>query len=219
MLLCGAGLSMPAPSSLPSAAAVAQSCFDRWVLVEPLAPELRDDIEGLVCAGAINLGVPERIISKGTKDSFMRPASGTGGKVADDSRSGGCLRTMIDVLSSSPSRTRHWPTCFADDFEAKLGSPADGSRWELMQTARPILTDKWISHLYRERCCRWSTRRRGKTHFGTRSQSNGGRTLITGDSADEPSDVQHLATGTRSSVWGVSFVGHVRPNGSAAVSD
>jgi hypothetical protein len=47
MFLCGAGLSMPAPSSLPSAVAVAEECFDRWNVVEPLAPELRQDIEKL----------------------------------------------------------------------------------------------------------------------------------------------------------------------------
>lgn len=47
VFLCGAGLSMPAPSSLPSAAAVAEECFDRWSVIEPLAPELRQDIEKL----------------------------------------------------------------------------------------------------------------------------------------------------------------------------
>lgn len=47
MFLCGAGLSTPAPSSLPSAMAVAEKCFDRWNVVEALAPGLRKDIEGL----------------------------------------------------------------------------------------------------------------------------------------------------------------------------
>jgi hypothetical protein len=47
VFLCGAGLSMAPPSSLPSAATVAAACYDRWVPIEPLDPGLRNDLAGL----------------------------------------------------------------------------------------------------------------------------------------------------------------------------
>ena len=46
IFLCGAGLSMPQPSGLPSAARVAQICYDDWLANEPnLAPALRNDVD------------------------------------------------------------------------------------------------------------------------------------------------------------------------------
>ncbi|HZW05867.1 MAG TPA: SIR2 family protein [Phycisphaerales bacterium] len=49
MVLCGAGLSMAAPSKLPSAAGVARSCWAKYseILGEDLDAALRDDIEGI----------------------------------------------------------------------------------------------------------------------------------------------------------------------------
>jgi hypothetical protein len=48
VLLCGAGLSIPSPSSLPSAVSVSQRCFDKWLAVEPgLDPALRNDVDKL----------------------------------------------------------------------------------------------------------------------------------------------------------------------------
>jgi hypothetical protein len=47
IVLCGAGLSMPPPSNLLSAIAVSRICFDKWQIPPPLAPALRDDIDGL----------------------------------------------------------------------------------------------------------------------------------------------------------------------------
>ncbi|MCR6644496.1 MAG: hypothetical protein NVV62_08235 [Terricaulis sp.] len=47
IFLCGAGLSMASPSALPSAAKVAETCFDKWSATETLAPELRTDIDAL----------------------------------------------------------------------------------------------------------------------------------------------------------------------------
>src|SRR5258708_961803 len=46
-LLCGAGLSIPSPSSLLSALAVAQACYDRYRPIHELPAPLRDDIAGL----------------------------------------------------------------------------------------------------------------------------------------------------------------------------
>src|SRR5579859_2047504 len=45
IFLCGAGLSMPSPSDLPSAARVAEICYDAWTPVENLDPLFRHDIE------------------------------------------------------------------------------------------------------------------------------------------------------------------------------
>lgn len=45
VFLCGAGLSMPAPSNLPSAKSVAATCYDKWLPNEPLPATLRDDID------------------------------------------------------------------------------------------------------------------------------------------------------------------------------
>jgi hypothetical protein len=47
VFLCGAGLSMAPPSSLPSAARVANTCYDKRIAVENLAIALRDDIDSL----------------------------------------------------------------------------------------------------------------------------------------------------------------------------
>ena len=47
VLLCGAGLSIPSPSDLLSAPAVARICYDRYRPIEELPPPLREDIAGL----------------------------------------------------------------------------------------------------------------------------------------------------------------------------
>src|SRR5436190_1714165 len=47
MFLCGAGLSVPLPSDLPSAARVSQICYDRWVHTEALDAALRNDVNRL----------------------------------------------------------------------------------------------------------------------------------------------------------------------------
>lgn len=47
VVLCGAGLSAPSPSSLPSAAMVSQKCYDAWSPVEALDPELRNNVDRL----------------------------------------------------------------------------------------------------------------------------------------------------------------------------
>lgn len=44
VLVCGAGLSMPAPSCIPSAAEVAHQCWDRASAIEELDHDLRDDL-------------------------------------------------------------------------------------------------------------------------------------------------------------------------------
>jgi hypothetical protein len=45
VFLCGAGLSISAPSNLLSAAAVANRFYDDWLAIEALDPALRDDID------------------------------------------------------------------------------------------------------------------------------------------------------------------------------
>lgn len=47
VFLCGAGLSIPSPSNLPSAVRVANICYDCRRAIEPLDAALRDDIDGL----------------------------------------------------------------------------------------------------------------------------------------------------------------------------
>jgi len=47
VFLCGAGLSMPSPSDLPSAAQVSQTCYDKWLPIEVLDPALRNDVDRL----------------------------------------------------------------------------------------------------------------------------------------------------------------------------
>jgi hypothetical protein len=47
VVLCGAGLSIPAPSNLMSALHVANTCYDKWKPTEVLPAALRDDIDGL----------------------------------------------------------------------------------------------------------------------------------------------------------------------------
>ncbi|RUX25827.1 SIR2 family protein [Mesorhizobium sp. M7A.F.Ca.US.011.01.1.1] len=47
VFLCGAGLSMSDPSKLPSAARVAEICYENWFPIEPLDPALKWDIDKL----------------------------------------------------------------------------------------------------------------------------------------------------------------------------
>ena len=47
VILCGAGLSIPSPSDLLSALAVARICYDRYLPIHELPVALRDDISGL----------------------------------------------------------------------------------------------------------------------------------------------------------------------------
>jgi hypothetical protein len=47
VFLCGAGLSMAPPTSLPSAVSVSRHCYDKWVPIELLDPALRDDVDKL----------------------------------------------------------------------------------------------------------------------------------------------------------------------------
>ena len=47
MFLCGAGLSMPAPSDLPSSIRISQTCYDAWSPNETLDPVFRDDVNQL----------------------------------------------------------------------------------------------------------------------------------------------------------------------------
>jgi NAD-dependent SIR2 family protein deacetylase len=47
VFLCGAGLSVPAPSSIPTAAKVAEVCYDAYQPIAALPPALRNDIDGL----------------------------------------------------------------------------------------------------------------------------------------------------------------------------
>src|SRR6266700_1541631 len=45
IILCGAGLSLPAPSNLMAAVTVARVCYDKWKPTEVLPVEMRDDID------------------------------------------------------------------------------------------------------------------------------------------------------------------------------
>jgi len=47
LFLCGAGLSIPAPSNLMSAMRVAEACYDKWLPTERLPAALRSDIDAL----------------------------------------------------------------------------------------------------------------------------------------------------------------------------
>lgn len=47
IFLCGAGLSIPSPSFLPSAARVAEICYAKWVANEALAADLEYDVDKL----------------------------------------------------------------------------------------------------------------------------------------------------------------------------
>src|ERR1700682_4970675 len=57
MLLCGAGLSIPPPSSLMSALVVSQTCYDAYQHIVVLPPNLRDNIDLLAgdffCTGEV----------------------------------------------------------------------------------------------------------------------------------------------------------------------
>ncbi len=47
LFLCGAGLSVAPPSSLPLAATVSRACYDKWIHTEVLSPALRDNVDQL----------------------------------------------------------------------------------------------------------------------------------------------------------------------------
>ncbi len=86
VILCGAGLSMAPPSSLPSAWSVAASCYDRYVMsIDPACPpELRGDLEALaeIFARDDTLGSVfiEALVPW---ESFVRPPNAGHAAVAD----------------------------------------------------------------------------------------------------------------------------------------
>ena len=86
VLLCGAGLSMSPPSSLPSAREIAITCFDRYAAsVNPSCdPALREDLEGLaryfVSLGSLQTVFVERLVPW---ESFMRPPNPGHAAIAD----------------------------------------------------------------------------------------------------------------------------------------
>ncbi len=47
ILLCGAGLSIPAPSNLMSAVSVSRDCYDKYSPVAVLPPAIRDDVDAI----------------------------------------------------------------------------------------------------------------------------------------------------------------------------
>ena len=47
VFLCGAGLSVSSPSFLPSAARVAEICYEKWIVNEALDPDLKFDVDKL----------------------------------------------------------------------------------------------------------------------------------------------------------------------------
>ena len=47
VVLCGAGLSIPAPSNLMSAVCVTRACYDKWFPTEALPANMREDIDAL----------------------------------------------------------------------------------------------------------------------------------------------------------------------------
>lgn len=86
MILCGAGLSMAPPSSLPSAWSVANSCYDRYVLsIDPACPlALRDDLEAFaeifVELGNLQTVFIEKLVPW---NEFVRPPNPGHAAVAD----------------------------------------------------------------------------------------------------------------------------------------
>jgi len=63
VFLCGAGLSIPTPSDLPSAIKVAQNCYDTWLPIEALDPALRDNVD-LLAGHFYSRGDFERVFIK-----------------------------------------------------------------------------------------------------------------------------------------------------------
>ena len=61
VLLCGAGLSVPAPSNLMSAVGVSEFCYDKYQPTKALPPEMRKEIDAL--AGYFYAQSPQEFVS------------------------------------------------------------------------------------------------------------------------------------------------------------
>jgi hypothetical protein len=86
VVLCGAGLSMAAPSNLPSARRVAEICFDVYALkVDPLLnPALREDLEALAeHFAALNTLKSQFIENLVPWSEFVRPPNPGHAAIAD----------------------------------------------------------------------------------------------------------------------------------------
>lgn len=86
VVVCGAGLSMAAPSSLPAAWRVAQDCFDNYqVNVDPdINPDLRHDLEALA-QHFVDLGTLESVFIQALVPwgDFVRPPNAGHAAIAD----------------------------------------------------------------------------------------------------------------------------------------
>jgi hypothetical protein len=131
VIVCGAGLSMAPPSSLPSAKAVAQAAFDEYVVaIDPAADRtLRDDLEELaqhfVNLGTLKTVFIERLVPW---SQFVRPPNPGHAAVAD------FLITRATASSSSANydgliERQAW------DYGADFVSSLDGDE----ATARSVI--------------------------------------------------------------------------------
>jgi hypothetical protein len=120
VVVCGAGLSMAPPSFLPSAKAVAQACFDAYmVAINPDADRaLRDDLEELA-QHFVNLGTLKTVFIDRLVPwkEFVRPANPGHAAVADFLITGATANTLSANYDGLIER-RAWD--YGADFESSL---------------------------------------------------------------------------------------------------
>lgn len=120
VVVCGAGLSMAAPSSLPSAWRVAESCFDNYKMnVDPgVDPSLRHDLEALAQHFADTNTLQSVFIERLVPWSqFVRPPNAGHAAIAD------FLTTKSAIAALSANYDTLIERCAVDngfDFQASL---------------------------------------------------------------------------------------------------
>lgn len=143
VVVCGAGLSMAPPSSLPSARAIAEACFDKYQLaIDPNCDgSLRENLEALA-ERFVAMQMLESVFIESLVpwEQFVRPSNPGHAAVADFL----ATRTAFAALSSNYDiliERRAW------DYGAQFESALNGS--EAMKTSQrhaPLLKFHGCSH-------------------------------------------------------------------------
>src|SRR5262245_40770876 len=121
VVVCGAGLSMASPSSLPSAMAVANMCFDQYAAIDPnCPPALRNDLEALarhfVALGTLATVFIRRLVPW---ESFARPPN-TGHAALADFLTIGAISSALSANYDALIERRAW------DYGADFLNSLDG---------------------------------------------------------------------------------------------
>jgi hypothetical protein len=117
VLVCGAGLSIPAPSNLPSAAQVSRHCYDKHAAIETLPADMREDLGKLAQHFYTKHQLPGFIDGLVPWERFNGPPNRGHAAVADLLI---CRALSASLSANFDDMVERWARQFRFDFRAAL---------------------------------------------------------------------------------------------------